>query len=35
MRAGSFLLTFAGAIALPGIAILAGRLWLGQRVSNP
>ncbi|MEN3338477.1 MAG: hypothetical protein V7647_2153 [Acidobacteriota bacterium] len=31
MRAGSFLLTFAGAIALPGIAILAGKLWLGRR----
>ena len=28
---GSFLLTFAGAIALPGIAMLAGKLWLGRR----
>ncbi len=31
MRAGSFLLTFAGAMALPGLAILAGKLWLGRR----
>ena len=31
MAAGSFLLTFAGAIALPGIALLAGRLWLGRK----
>ncbi len=31
MRAGSFLLTFAGAMALPGVAILAGRIWLGRR----
>lgn len=31
MQAGSFLLTFAGAVALPGIAILAGKLWLGRR----
>src|SRR4051812_49555258 len=31
MRAGSFLLTFAGAIALPGLALLAGRFWLGRR----
>ncbi len=30
MRAGSFLLTFAGAIALPGLALLAGKLWLGR-----
>jgi uncharacterized membrane protein YdjX (TVP38/TMEM64 family) len=35
MKAGSFLLTFAGAIALPGVAILAGRLWLGRRIPNP
>ncbi len=31
MRAGSFLLTFAGAIALPGAALLAGKIWLGRR----
>lgn len=31
MQAGSFLLTFAGAIALPGLALLAGKLWLGRR----
>lgn len=31
MRAGSFLLTFAGAIALPGLALLAGKMWLGRR----
>ncbi len=31
MRAGSFLWTFAGAIALPGLALLAGKLWLGRR----
>jgi uncharacterized membrane protein YdjX (TVP38/TMEM64 family) len=31
MQAGSFLLTFAGALALPGLAILAGKLWLGRR----
>lgn len=31
MRAGSFLLTFAGAIALPGVAIVAGRIWLRRR----
>lgn len=31
VQAGSFLLTFVGAIALPGIAILAGKLWLGRR----
>ncbi|MEP6592490.1 MAG: VTT domain-containing protein [Acidobacteriota bacterium] len=31
MRAGSFLLTFAGAIALPGVALLAGKIWLGRR----
>jgi len=29
MEAQSFLLTFAGAVALPGLALLAGRLWLG------
>jgi uncharacterized membrane protein YdjX (TVP38/TMEM64 family) len=28
---GSFLLTFAGAMALPGAAMLAARLWLGDR----
>jgi uncharacterized membrane protein YdjX (TVP38/TMEM64 family) len=33
MQAGSFLLTFAGAIALPGFALLAGRLWLGRRAA--
>ena len=31
MQAGSFLLTFAGAIALPGLALLAGKMWLGRR----
>jgi uncharacterized membrane protein YdjX (TVP38/TMEM64 family) len=31
MQAGSFLLTFAGALALPGLALLAGKLWLGRR----
>jgi uncharacterized membrane protein YdjX (TVP38/TMEM64 family) len=31
MQAGSFLLTFAGALALPGLAILAGKMWLGRR----
>jgi uncharacterized membrane protein YdjX (TVP38/TMEM64 family) len=31
MQAGSFLLTFAGAVALPGLAMLAGKLWLGRR----
>jgi membrane protein DedA with SNARE-associated domain len=31
MQAGSFLLTFAGALALPGAAILAGKVWLGRR----
>jgi uncharacterized membrane protein YdjX (TVP38/TMEM64 family) len=31
MQAGSFLLTFAGALALPGLAILAGKVWLGRR----
>jgi hypothetical protein len=30
MRAGSFLLTFVAALALPGLAILAGKLWLGR-----
>jgi uncharacterized membrane protein YdjX (TVP38/TMEM64 family) len=30
MEAQSFLLTFLGALALPGIALLAGRLWLGR-----
>jgi uncharacterized membrane protein YdjX (TVP38/TMEM64 family) len=29
LEARSFLLTFAGALALPGLALLAGRLWLG------
>jgi len=29
MEAQSFLLTFLGALALPGLALLAGRLWLG------
>jgi uncharacterized membrane protein YdjX (TVP38/TMEM64 family) len=31
MRVGSFLLTFLGALALPGLAILAGKVWLGRR----
>ena len=30
MEAQSFLLTFLGALALPGLALLAGRLWLGR-----
>ena len=30
MEAQSFLLTFLGAVALPGLALLAGRLWLGR-----
>jgi uncharacterized membrane protein YdjX (TVP38/TMEM64 family) len=30
MEARSFLLTFFGALALPGLALLAGRLWLGR-----
>jgi len=30
MHVQSFLLTFAAALALPGVAMLAGRLWLGQ-----
>ena len=29
MSVGSFLLTFLGAIALPGVTMLAARLWLG------
>ena len=31
MQAGSFLWTFAGAIALPGLALLAGKRWIGRR----
>jgi uncharacterized membrane protein YdjX (TVP38/TMEM64 family) len=31
MEAQSFLLTFAAALALPGIAMLAGKLWLADR----
>jgi uncharacterized membrane protein YdjX (TVP38/TMEM64 family) len=31
VRIESFLLTFIGAIALPGLAMLAARLWLGVR----
>jgi uncharacterized membrane protein YdjX (TVP38/TMEM64 family) len=31
VRIESFLLTFVGAIALPGLAMLAARLWLGVR----
>jgi hypothetical protein len=31
MSVGSFLLTFAGAIALPGLTMLVARLWLGGR----
>jgi uncharacterized membrane protein YdjX (TVP38/TMEM64 family) len=34
MRVESFLLAFAGAIALPGVAILASRLFLGGRRAN-
>lgn len=30
MKVESFLLTFVGALALPGLAILAGKLWLGR-----
>jgi uncharacterized membrane protein YdjX (TVP38/TMEM64 family) len=29
MSVGSFLLTFVGALALPGLTMLAARLWLG------
>jgi hypothetical protein len=28
MRMDSFLLAFAGSLAVPGIALLVGRLWL-------
>jgi len=31
MRVESFLLAFAGAIVVPGLAFLASRLWLGRR----
>lgn len=31
MEAQSFLLTFLGAVALPGLALGAGKLWLGRR----
>jgi uncharacterized membrane protein YdjX (TVP38/TMEM64 family) len=31
MNVGSFLLTFVGAIAVPALAMLAARLWLGDR----
>lgn len=31
MEAQSFLLTFLGALALPGLALVAGKLWLGRR----
>ncbi len=31
MQAGSFLLTFVGAIALPGLALLAGKAWIVRR----
>lgn len=31
MKMESFLLTFLGALALPGLALVAGRLWLGRR----
>jgi uncharacterized membrane protein YdjX (TVP38/TMEM64 family) len=31
MHLGSFLLSFFGALALPGVALLAGKLWLGRR----
>jgi len=31
MEVQSFLLTFAGALALPGLAMLAGKLWLTTR----
>src|SRR6185436_21059520 len=31
MHVQSFLLTFLGALALPGLAIAAGKLWLGTR----
>jgi len=30
MRVQSFLLTFLGALALPGVAMLVGRLWLAK-----
>lgn len=31
MQMESFLLTFLGALALPGLALVAGKLWLGRR----
>jgi uncharacterized membrane protein YdjX (TVP38/TMEM64 family) len=31
MEAQSFLLTFLGALALPGLALVAGKLWFGRR----
>jgi uncharacterized membrane protein YdjX (TVP38/TMEM64 family) len=31
VNVGSFLLTFIAALALPGLAMLAGRLWLGKQ----
>jgi len=34
MSVGSFLLTFAGAIALPGLTMLVARLWLGAGTSG-
>jgi uncharacterized membrane protein YdjX (TVP38/TMEM64 family) len=35
VRAQSFLLTFAGALALPGLAMLIGRIWVTRKRSNP
>lgn len=34
MKMESFLLTFLGALALPGLALLAGKLWLGRRAAS-
>ena len=34
MSVGSFVLTFIGALALPGLAMLVGRIWLGGRRSS-
>ena len=31
VKVQSFLLTFLGAIALPGLAMLAGKIWLGRK----
>jgi uncharacterized membrane protein YdjX (TVP38/TMEM64 family) len=35
MRMQSFLLTFVGAVALPGLALLLAKLWLARRGAAP